>query len=55
MNTEQAQQQLLPISQEKLLAFVRTMIGRSRGREDDEHPLPPGPSIKGALPFSAIV
>lgn len=43
MNAEQAQQQSLHISQEKLLAFVRTMIGGSRGREDDEHPLPPGP------------
>lgn len=31
------------ISREKLLAFVRAMIGGSRGREDDEHPLPPGP------------
>lgn len=43
MNAVQAQQQSLHISQEKLLAFVRTMIGGSRGREDDEHPLPPGP------------
>lgn len=31
------------LDQEKLLAFVRTMIGESQGREDDEHPLPPGP------------
>ena len=30
-------------SVQKLLAFVRAMIGGSRGREDDEHPLPPGP------------
>lgn len=43
MNAEQTEQQSLPISQEKLLAFVRAIIGRSRGREDDEHPLPPGP------------
>src|SRR3990172_8832863 len=43
MNTEQTEQQSLHISQEKLLAFVRAMIGGSRGREDDEHPLPPGP------------
>jgi len=43
MNTEQTEQQSLHISQEKLLAFVRSMIGGSRGREDDEHPLPPGP------------
>jgi hypothetical protein len=43
MNTKQTEQQSLHISQEKLLAFVRTMIGGSKGREDDEHPLPPGP------------
>lgn len=43
MNTQQTEQQSLHISQKKLLAFVRAMIGGSRGREDDEHPLPPGP------------
>jgi hypothetical protein len=43
MSTENTEQQSLHISQEKLLAFVRAMIGGSRGREDDEHPLPPGP------------
>lgn len=43
MKTDQTQQKLLQISQEHLLAFVRAMIGGSRGREDDEHPLPPGP------------
>jgi hypothetical protein len=43
MKTEQTNQQPLHISQEKLLAFVRAMIGGSRGREDDDHPLPPGP------------
>jgi hypothetical protein len=43
MNSEQTEQQSLHISQEKLLAFVRAMIGGNRGREDDEHPLPPGP------------
>ena len=26
-----------------MLAFVRAMVGISRGREDDEHTLPPGP------------
>ena len=40
MDTEQ---QLLQITQAKLFAFVRTIIGGGRGREDDEHPLPPGP------------
>lgn len=29
--------------QKKLFAFVRSMIGASRGREDEDHPLPPGP------------
>ena len=43
MSTRQTEQHSLHISQEKLLAFVRKMIGGSRGREDDEHPLPPGP------------
>lgn len=43
MNTQQTDQRSILISQEKLLAFVRTVIGGSRGREDDEHPLPPGP------------
>ena len=43
MNTEQTEQRSILISQEKLLAFVRAMIGGSGGREDDEHPLPPGP------------
>lgn len=43
MSTEQTERQSLQISREKLLAFVRAMIGGSRGREDDERPLPPGP------------
>lgn len=43
MDVKQTTQQSLHISQQKLLAFVRTMMGASRGREDDEHPLPPGP------------
>jgi hypothetical protein len=43
MSIEQTEQQSLYITQEKLLAFVHDMIGASSGREDDEHPLPPGP------------
>ena len=43
MNTSHTEQQSLHISQEKLFAFVHAMMGRGRGREDDEHPLPPGP------------
>jgi hypothetical protein len=43
MNTEQTAQQSLPISLEKLLAFVRAMISGNNVREDDDYPLPPGP------------
>jgi hypothetical protein len=45
MAEESAEQQSFHThrSQQKLLALVRAMIGGSRGREDDEHPLPPGP------------
>jgi len=27
----------------KIFEFVRAMLGTDRGREDDDHPLPPGP------------
>jgi len=43
MNAKQVEKQSVRVSQENLLAFARAMIGGSRGREDDEHPLPPGP------------
>jgi hypothetical protein len=43
MNSEQTEPPSLCVSQEQLLAFVRSMTGAGRGREDDEHPLPPGP------------
>jgi hypothetical protein len=43
MNTQSESPFHSSISQTKLLAFVRTMIGASQGRQDDEHPLPPGP------------
>jgi len=42
-NTKPTEQLSLRVSQEQLLAFVRAMIGGGAGREDDEHPLPPGP------------
>jgi hypothetical protein len=41
MDTVPVTQQSLAIDQGSLLAFVRTMIDGDR--EDDEHPLPPGP------------
>ena len=31
------------ISQEKLLAAVGAVANRTQGRDDDDHPLPPGP------------
>lgn len=40
---ENHQQQSLRIDRGQLLFFVREMIGLKSGREDDEHPLPPGP------------
>jgi hypothetical protein len=43
MNFEQTELESLHIPQDKLLAFVRDMIGVNSGREDDDHPLPPGP------------
>src|SRR5437879_3861054 len=43
MGPDQQKHQSANIDQEQLLAFVRAMIGGGRGREDDEHPLPPGP------------
>ena len=43
MNTEHTEQQMLLISQEKLFAMVRGLIGGSAGREGDDQPLPPGP------------
>lgn len=41
MITEQAKQ--LSVTQEQLLSFVHALLGTDCGREDDDHPLPPGP------------
>ncbi len=43
MKLEQAEQSPVSISAEKFLTFVTEMLGESRSRPDDEHPLPPGP------------
>ncbi len=43
MNTEPTGQHSVLVSREQLLALVRALTGGSSGREDDEHPLPPGP------------
>src|SRR4051794_4704387 len=43
MNTKPTEQPSLHVGQEQLLAFVRAIIGGGAGREDDQHPLSPGP------------
>src|SRR5688572_4467482 len=43
MNTEQTEQQVLQISRDKLLAFVRTIIGPRQGPEEGTQPTPPTP------------
>jgi len=43
MNPRQTEEASLYISQERLLGLVRAMTGGDSGREDDEHPSPPGP------------
>jgi hypothetical protein len=43
VNTKQTEQSFLHLSAEQLLAFVRARTGGGAGREDDQHPLPPGP------------
>ena len=43
MNFEQTELESLHVTQGQLLAFVRDMIGINSGRDDDDHPLPPGP------------
>jgi hypothetical protein len=43
VDPKQTRQQSLRISREELLSLVRAFIGGIKGREDDEHPLPPGP------------
>ncbi len=43
MDTKQTEQQSLRIDPEQLLSIVSAFIGGAKGREDDEHPQPPGP------------
>jgi len=43
MNPEKTTDQMLHIGSQQVLALVRKLIGARGGREDDEHPLPPGP------------
>lgn len=43
METERAQPQSAHINQDKTMAIVRAMMGVTSGREDEDHPLPPGP------------
>jgi hypothetical protein len=43
MNTDQMEHQALQSSRQKVLAIVSRLLGTSVGREDDDHPLRPGP------------
>jgi hypothetical protein len=43
MNVETTKPDSNQFSREKVLAVVRAVAGRTSGREDDEHPLPPDP------------
>ena len=43
MNVQKTIERSHQISQENLLAAVRAVASRTQGREDDDHPLPPGP------------
>ena len=57
MVTKQTEEQSPCVSKEKLLGFVRELIGVSRKRDDDEHPMPPSPwdpVIRRALERTAI-
>jgi hypothetical protein len=58
MNTDQVEQKRLNVSQQKLLNFVSMFLGADSGREDDEHPLAPGPwdpVIRAALKRSSVL
>jgi hypothetical protein len=57
MNTDDTGRVMVQISAEKLLALVRSTLGRSGGYPDDEHPSPPGPwdpVIRGALETRSV-
>jgi hypothetical protein len=43
MNAQPTGQRSLHVSEETLLAFIRSVIDGRGGREDEEHPLRPGP------------
>ena len=43
MSINQTSSSSLQLKPEQLLAFVGSMIAGGQGREDDDHPLPPGP------------
>jgi hypothetical protein len=57
MSNKHTEQPSLHFTPEKLLAFASALLGRSPGREDDEHPLPPGPwdpVVRAALERVAV-
>jgi hypothetical protein len=58
MKTEQTGQPWSSESRRALAAFVREFAGTSRGREDDDHPLPPGPwdpVVRVAMKWVAVM
>jgi hypothetical protein len=58
MFTTQPESQPFDIRQEQLFAVVHEMIGGGRGREDDDHPLPPGPwdpVVRSALDRTSVL
>jgi hypothetical protein len=58
MFTTQTEPQSFQIGQDQFFAFVQAMIGGGRGREDDDHPLPPGPwdpVVRSALDRTSVL
>lgn len=58
MFTTHTEPQSFQIGQEQFFAFVQEMIGGGRGREDDDHPLPPGPwdpVVRSALDRTSVL
>ena len=57
MFTTHTEPQSFQIGQEQFFAFVQEMIGGGRGRDDDDHPLPPGPwdpVVRSALDRTSV-
>jgi hypothetical protein len=58
MFSTQTEAQPFHIGQEQFFALVQELIGGGRGREDDDHPLPPGPwdpVVRSALDRTSVL